>query len=157
MANKILIGSTYYSEIRGRLGVSISDVSDTDIDARSVMNIAENQVIAIVPNYATLNGIDSDYVYTAAVCMVAAILAPSMAMKMKKSKKDFDSAFENQTVNWQKRSADLINDAYAAIGMISTQTSETALPLFGVAGPTRANAPSRLPLIVDGNIYFNNV
>jgi hypothetical protein len=157
MANKILIGTTYYGEIRGRLGVSISDLPDADIDARSVMNVAENKVIESVPEYATLTGIDSDYVYTAAICMVAATLAPSMAIKMKKSKKDFDSGFENQTIDWKKRSTELINDAYEAIGLISTQTSITNLTLFGVAGPTRANAPKSVPYITDSDIFLNNV
>jgi hypothetical protein len=156
MANKILTGATYYSEIRGRLGVSISDLPDADIDARSVLNIAENKIIESVPDYATLIGVDSDYVYTAAICMVAAILAPSMAIKLKKSKKDFDSGFENQTIDWKNRSIELINEAYEAIGLISTQTSVTNLTLFGVAGPTRANAPKTNPYITDSDIFLNN-
>lgn len=157
MANKILTGITYYSEIRGRLGVSVTDLPDTDIDARSVMSIAENKVIESVPDYATLTGIDSDYVYTAAICMVAAILAPSMAIRMKKSKKDFDSGFENQTINWGNRSIELIDDCYESIGLISTQNIFTNVSLFGLAGPTRANAPKYPPGIHSGDIILNNV
>jgi hypothetical protein len=157
MANKILTGTTYYSEIRGRLGVSISDLPDADIDTRSVMSVAENKVIESVPEYATVTGIDSDYVYTAAICMVAAILAPSMGVRLKKSKKDFDSGFENQTINWQNRGIELVNDCYEAIGLISTQTSVTNLTMFGVAGPTRATAPKTMPYITDSDILLNNV
>jgi hypothetical protein len=160
VANKILTGTTYYGEIRGRLGVSLSDLPNDDIDARSVMNIAENKVIESVPDYATLislAGIDADYVYTAAICMVAAILAPSMGVRMKKSKKDFDSALENQTIDWNKRSIELINDCYESIGKISTQTVITNLSLMGVSGPTRANAPTTIPTVFDADIYLNNV
>lgn len=158
MANKILIGSTYYGEIRGRLGVSISELLDTDIDARSVMNIAENRVIESVPDYATLNDVDSDYVYTAAICMVAAILAPSMGSRLKKSKKDFDSSFENQDINWQQRGIELLTDCYEAIGNISTQAAPTNLDFMGLAGPTRAKADCiPVPTIYSGDIYLNNV
>jgi hypothetical protein len=157
MPNKILTGSTYYSEIRGRLGVSVSDISNDDIDARSVMAIAEKKVIESVPDYETLTGSDSDYVYTAAICMVAAMLAPSMATRLKKSKKDFDSGFENQTIDWNNRSIALIDDCYAAIGEISTQASLTGFSVFGVAGPTRANAPKYPPSIQSGDVLLNNV
>lgn len=156
MANKILIGSTYYSEIRGRLGVSVSDLPDTDIDARSVMNIAENKVIESVPDYETLTGSDSDYVYTAAICMVAAILAPSMATRIKKSKKDFDSGFENQAVKWDQVKLQLLDDCYVAIGNITTQAAAVNSPIFGVAGPTRANTPTCLPSIYSGDVLLNN-
>jgi hypothetical protein len=156
MPNKILTGTDYYSEIRGRLGVDISDLPDADIDARSVMNIAENKVIESVPDYASLTGSDADYVYSAAVCMVAAVLAPSMGVRMKKSKKDFDSGFENQVIDWKARSIELIDNAYTFVNLISTQVGAD-LPIFGVSGPTRANAPQVKPGIYSGDSYLNNV
>ncbi|PZT54141.1 hypothetical protein [Paenibacillus silvae] len=137
MANKILTTETYHEEIRGRLGVGEDVISDTDIDAFSVLPIGEARVIAAVPDYAELTGTDEIYVYAAAVCMVAAILAPSMAAKIKKTMKDFDFSFENQAVNWNDRSLKLVDEANGFIGLISTVQAYSNAPLFGLSGPTR--------------------
>jgi hypothetical protein len=156
VSNKILTGSTYYAEIQGRLGVDANTLPNADIDARSVLPIAEARVIASVPDYATLTGNDTDYLYTAAICMVAAILAPSMPARIKKSKKDFDFAFENQVVDWGKRSIQLVDESYSFVNLISTQVV-TQLPQLSVAGPTRANTSTVRPTIVDGDtILFND-
>lgn len=150
--NKILTSETYHEEIRGRLGVGLDIVSNTDIDALSVLPIGEAKIIASVPDYSSLTGDDSNYVYAAAICMVAAILAPSMPARIKKSKKDFDFSIENQSVDWRARSVELVDDAYALIDLISTKTVSDA-PIFGVAGSTRANAPSTNPTLYDGDKY----
>ncbi|OMD87823.1 MULTISPECIES: hypothetical protein [Paenibacillus] len=137
MANKILITDTYHDEVRGRLGVGEDVISDADIDALSVLPIAEAKVIKEVPDYADLVEDDRNYVYAAAVSMVAAILAPSMTARIAKSKKDFDYSIENQVVDWRAFGIQLIDDAYALIDLISTVTPGTDAPIFGVAGPTR--------------------
>lgn len=155
MANKILIGATYQTEIRGRLGVDVLTLPDADIDVRSVVGIAEAKVIANVPDYASLVDDDLIYVYTASVCLVAAILAPSMSGRIAKSKKDFDFSIENQNVNWKSRSIELVNECYSFISLISTQAG-TDFTIFGVAGPTRDNEPTYYPYITDGDVTLNN-
>lgn len=91
MANKILTTETYHEEIRGRLGVGEDVISDADIDALSVLPIGESRIVKAIPDYAELTGDDQTYVYAAAVCMVAAILAPSMTARIKKSKRTLTS------------------------------------------------------------------
>ncbi|MCL6605643.1 MAG: hypothetical protein K6T94_22495 [Paenibacillus sp.] len=137
MANKILTIASYHREIRGRLGVGEDVLSDTDIDALSVLPIGEARVIASVPNYAELVDDDRNFVYAAAICMVAAILAPSMTARIKKSKKDFDFSFENQTVDWSKYAIQLVDEAYQFIDSISIVEGGRNAPSFGLAGPTR--------------------
>ncbi|MFT9367012.1 MAG: hypothetical protein ABF621_00070 [Paenibacillus polymyxa] len=143
MANKILITETYHEEIRGRLGVGEDVISDADIDALSVLPIGESRIVKAVPDYAELTGDDQTYVYAAAVCMVAAILAPSMTARIKKSKKDFDFSFENQVVDWKKYAVQLVDEAYEFIESISTVQQGTDVPVFGVAGPTRVRERRR--------------
>jgi hypothetical protein len=155
VSNKILTGTTYYAEIQGRLGVGADILPNADIDARSVLPIAEARVIASVSDYETLTGSDTDYLYTAAICMVAAMLAPSMPARVKKSKKDYDFSFENQVVDWHKRAIELMDEAYSFINMISTQVVKE-LPQMGVSGPTRAKTPSANPTIVDGDTILWN-
>lgn len=89
--NKILTTETYHEEIRGRLGVGEDVISDADIDALSVLPIGESRIVKAVPDYAELTGEDQTYVYAAAVCMVAAILVPSMTARIKKSKRTLTS------------------------------------------------------------------
>lgn len=143
MANKILTTKTYHDEIRGRLGVGEDVISDADIDALSVLPIGESRIVKAVPDYAELTGDDRTYVYAAAVCIVAAILAPSMTARIKKSKKDFDFSFENQIVDWKNYAIQLIDEAYEFIGSISTAQQGADVPVFGVAGPTRAKERRR--------------
>jgi len=149
--NKILTSDTYHDEIRDRLGVTEDIISDTSIDAVSVLPIAEARVIESVPDYDSLTGDDSNYVYAAAICMVAAILAPSMAARIKKSKKDFDFSFENQAIDWSKRSIGLVDEAFEFIGSISTQPTSD-LSIMGVSGPTRSKSPLYGQAIRDGDI-----
>ncbi|MDT0123881.1 hypothetical protein Q9R46_14565 [Paenibacillus sp. RRE4] len=137
VVNKILTTETYHEEIRGRLGVGEDVVSNTDIDALSVLPIGEARIITAVPNYDELTGVDEIYVYAAAVCMVAAILAPSMAAKIKKTMKDFDFSFENQAVNWESRASQLVDEANEFIGLISTSQETPDAPLLMLSGPTR--------------------
>ncbi|MFT9371694.1 MAG: hypothetical protein ABF621_24050 [Paenibacillus polymyxa] len=75
--------------------------------------------------------------------MVAAILAPSMTARIKKSKKDFDFSFENQVVDWKKYAVQLVDEAYEFIESISTVQQGTDVPVFGVAGPTRVRERRR--------------
>lgn len=137
MANKILNTETYHDEIRGRLGVGEDIISNTDIDAPSVLPIGEAKVISSVPDYNDLVDDDKNYLYAATVCMVAAILAPSMAARFKKAKKDFDFSYENQTVNWDNVAIGLIDEAYGYIDLISTVDRGINAPVIGLAGPTR--------------------
>lgn len=143
MANKILTTETYHEEIRGRLGVGEDVVSNADIDALSILPIAELKVVAAVPDYAELVDDDRNCVYAAAVCMVAAILAPSMGARIKKAKKDFDFSIENQAVDWSKQAIGLIDEAYSLIDQISSVESSRGIPIFGVSGPTRAKQERR--------------
>lgn len=143
MANKILDSESYHGEIRGRLGVGEDVLPNADIDAPSVLPLAELKVIAAVPNYEDLSVDDEVYIYAAAICMVAAILAPSMTARFKKMKRDFDFTVENQTVDWSKRSIALIDEAYSFIDQISTVESGHVVPVFGVSGPTRAKNERR--------------
>lgn len=137
MENKILTTDTYHDEIRGRLGVGEDVISNTDIDAPSVLPIGEAKVISSVPDYNDLVDDDKNYLYAAAICMVAAILAPSMTARFKKAKKDFDFSYENQTVNWDKVAIGLIDEAYGYIDLISTVDQGINAPIIGLAGPTR--------------------
>lgn len=137
LANKILTTEFYHDEIRGRLGVGEDVISNADIDAPSVLSIGELRIISAVPDYDTLQDDDKTYLYAATVTMVAAILAPSMSARFKKAKKDFDFSYENQVINWQKVSIELIDEAYGYIDLISTVGIGDNAPIIGLAGPTR--------------------
>ena len=131
----ILTTTTYHDEIRSQLGVDVSVLADTDIDAPSVLPLGEGYVIARVPDYATLTGTDSSLVYAAAVMATASILAPSMASRLKASEGDSDYKYTNQSVNWSARQRELIDGAYSLMDLISTQMV-VELPQTAVAGPT---------------------
>ena len=111
-------------------------MSNAEIDAPSVLPVAEAKVISIVPNYADLSEDEASYLYAAAVCKVAATLAPSMAARIKKAKKDFDFTVENREVNWNVIRGQLLEEINELISLI-VDGNIPATPIFGVAGPTR--------------------
>lgn len=143
MANRILTTDTYHDEVRSRLGVGEDVVSNADIDAPSVLPVAEAKVISSVPNYSDLAGDEASYLYAAAVCMVAATLAPSMAARIKKAKKDFDFTIENREVNWNTIKDQLLEEVSELISLIDDENSSVT-PIFGVAGPTRVKESKRM-------------
>jgi len=128
--------TTYHDEVRARLGVTLATLPDTDIDAPSVLPVAEGMVVARVPDYATLTVDNQSFVYAAAICMIGAVLSPSMAARIKASEGDSDYKYTNQAVAWEERKRDLTAEAYSLMDLISTQIT-VELPQVGVAGPTR--------------------
>jgi len=143
MPNRILITDTYHEEVRSRLGVGEDVLSDTEIDAPSVLPVAEGKVIASFPNYSNLTGDNLSYLYAAAVCSVAVILVPSMSARIKKAKKDFDFTIQNREVNWNKIRDQLQEEMNELLSIID-EDSFGFTPVFGVAGPTRAKESRRM-------------
>lgn len=129
--------TTYHDEVRARLGVDVGTLSNTDIDAPSVLPIAEGLVVARVPDYAMLTSDNQNFVYAAAICMIGAVLAPSMAARIKASEGDSDYKYANQAVAWDERKKELTAEAYSLMDLISTQIT-VELPQAGAAGPTRS-------------------
>jgi hypothetical protein len=130
------LNATYHDEVRARLGVDKGTLPDSDIDAPSVLPVAEGLVVARVPDYATLTTDNQSFVYAAAICMIGAVLAPSMPARIKASEGDSDYKYTNQAVAWEERKRELTAEAYSLMDMISTQIT-VELPQVGAAGPTR--------------------
>lgn len=131
----VVNSGSYHDEIRAQLGVDDSVLADTDIDSVSVLGLGEGYVIARVPDYATLTGVDANLVYSAAIMSTASVIAPSMSARLKASEGDSDYKYTNQNVDWKSRQQALMDGAYSLMDLISTQTV-VELTLVGVAGPT---------------------
>ncbi|MHA7963530.1 hypothetical protein ACX93W_05235 [Paenibacillus sp. CAU 1782] len=136
MPNNILNSETYHEEIRSRLGVGADIVSDADIDAPSVLPIAEDRIIEMVPDYETATDKKERYIYAAAICMVAAILAHSMNVRIRKAKKDFDFTIENFATDWGQLKKMLMEEIEGLIGSITDDEGSTK-QMLDFAGPTR--------------------
>jgi hypothetical protein len=136
MPNNILNSETYHEEIRSRLGVGADIVSDADIDAPSVLPIAEDRIIEMVADYTTATEKKVRYIYAATICMVAAILAPSMNARIRKAKKDFDFTIENFATEWGQLKDSLMEEIEGLIGSI-TNDEGSSKQMLDVVGPTR--------------------
>lgn len=157
--------NSYRDEVRERLGVDSGVVSDTTIDAPSVLPVAEARVISRVPDYLTLVDDDQSFLYAATIEMIASVLAPSMSSLLKASEGDSDYKYSNQNVDWHERSEQFESAAYDLIDYISTQPV-VELPQVGVSGPT-TNAQQTLvangqtdaiaPEAADISLYPQNV
>lgn len=143
LANRILKTNTYHDEIRARLGVGKEIISDNDIDAPSVVPVGEAKVIARVPGYVDLTDDNAVFLYSATICTIAAILAPSMYVRIKKATKDFDFTVENFETDWDKVAAEAQAEAEELLSYIPEASPACNVPIFGLAGPTRAKANRR--------------
>jgi hypothetical protein len=131
----VAASDTYHDEVRARLGVSPGVLPDIDIDAPSVLPVAEALVISRVPEYASLTGDDQNFLYAATISMIAALLAPTMGSRLKASEGDSDYKYTNQNVDWVARGEALTAEAYSLLDLISTQTTVQLTQLVAT-GPT---------------------
>lgn len=145
--------TTYHDEVRARLGTDVGVIPDTDIDAPSVLPVAESLVVSRVPNYASLLADDQSLVYAAAILVIAAVLAPSMSNRVKLSEGDSDYKYEMQKVNWPQRKTELMGEAYSLMDLISTQTT-VDLTQMVATGPTTAKQQQ---MAAQGSTYVSPI
>ncbi len=82
MPNLILTTAGWEQRVRDKLGVSSAHLPDSAIQQPDIINIAEANIIEIIPNYAELTGTKKMYLEAAVVCECAALLCPSMPSRL---------------------------------------------------------------------------
>jgi hypothetical protein len=119
MPNRILTAEGWEKRIQDKLGVDPAYLPDTAIQQPEVITVAEANIIAQVPDYASLTGDKKVYLEAAVVCECASLLCPSMPARLPKKEQGPHETHEVD-VDWKKRKADFEAERDGYIGNIVT-------------------------------------
>jgi hypothetical protein len=117
MANRILKDIGWETRIQKKMGVDPAYLPETDIQQPEVITVAEANIIAQIPDYATLQDDKKVYLEAAVVCECASLLCPSMAARLPKREQGPHETHEIE-IDWNKKKAEFEVERDGYIGKI---------------------------------------
>lgn len=94
----------YEDTIRSRLGVKASELPDSEINQRLIVDLAEATIKERVPGWASVTEVrDSLLLENAVVSYISFLLCPSMARRLNKKVATIDVKWEKDRVDWDER------------------------------------------------------
>jgi hypothetical protein len=117
MANRILKAEGWQGRVRSKMGVLEPYLPDADIEQPEVITVAEANIIAQIPDYATLTDDKIVYLEAAVVCECATLLCPSMSVRLPKKEQGPNETHELET-DWKQKKAEFEFERDGYIGKI---------------------------------------
>lgn len=114
MPNRILTMTGWCERVRQKIGVDASYLPDTAIDIPDIVGIVERYIISRVPHFESLSADDALYIESATVARCAAVLCPTMKVRLPKVERGAVYQREN-SVNWDGRSRELLEESESLI------------------------------------------
>lgn len=105
MKNKILTGENWQGRVRSMLGVDAAFLPDTDIEMPEIVQVAEANIIELVPGYETIPDDKRVYLESATVYECAIQVCGSMPARIPLKESGPHVSFELD-IDWEKRKAD---------------------------------------------------
>jgi len=142
MENRILTETGYEERLRSKLGVSEPYLPDIDINQPDCITVAEANIIAQIPEYATIQP-NTDlraYLEYAVVLECCVLLCPSMSARLPKKESGPHSTYEIGT-DWTKKKAEFKEEEneyiMKIIDIMFPQNMPSPLSHFSVTYPKR--------------------
>lgn len=117
MANKILTAEGWQQRIRDKMGIDAAYLLDTAIEQPEAITVAETNIIAQIPDYATLTDDKKVYLEAAVVCECCSLLCPSMAARLPKKEQGAHASHE-LNIDWNKKKTEFEGERDGYIGKI---------------------------------------
>ncbi len=102
MTNKILTGENWQGRVRSMLGVDAAFLPDTDIEMPEIVQVAEANIIDLVPDYETIPEDKKVYLESATVCECAVLACDSMPARLPVKESGPHVSFELE-IDWEKK------------------------------------------------------
>jgi hypothetical protein len=136
--NEILTRSGWQTRVREKMGVLDSYLPDSAIEQPDVIGIAEANIIAQIPDYATLEDDARVYLESAVVCECCVLLCPSMQARLPIQEQGPASG-HRLYVDWEKKQALYAaeRDGYVGKILYDSPLSPPSLLHFRVTYPKR--------------------
>lgn len=117
MANRILTVIGWEKRIQDKLGVDPAYLPNEVIQQPDVVTVAEANIIAQIPDYASLVDDDKVYLEAAVVCECASLLCPSMAARLPVRQQGPNETHE-LAIDWDKKKTDFEVERDGYVGKI---------------------------------------
>jgi len=149
MAGQIV---TDYNAIRAKMGVTVNDLPDADLDSVALIPVAEALIMNLVTTWAAImsgSGSDKIFLQAGAVC-IAGALACTAKLKMQRSQsfKLVDYQESETKVNFDTMREALLLEGRGYLYMISSiMTKPVHTNAFTATGPTSSGL--NWPTIID--------
>jgi hypothetical protein len=117
MANRILMAEGWEARIQSKMGVDPAYLPNADISQPDVITVAEANIIAQIPDYASLVDDDKVYLEAAVVCECASLLCPSMAARLPVRQQGPNETHE-LAIDWDKKKTEFEVERDGYIGKI---------------------------------------
>ncbi len=128
MPNRILTEEGWQNRVRNILGVDEAYLADSDIEKPDIINVAEANIIALVPGYASLEGDERIWLESATVCECAALLCPTLKVRVP-IREQGPHFTRDLTYDWDERRKELERERNILIGKIAVTLA--TVPHFG--------------------------
>jgi len=139
MTNRILTNDGWEKRIQDKLGVDPAYLSNDAINQRDVINIAEANIIAQIPEYATLEDDLKIYLEYAVVLECCILLCSSMSARLPKKETGPHTSHE-LGIDWDKKKIGFEEEKEMYImKIIDTLFPNTpsSLPFFIITSPKK--------------------
>jgi hypothetical protein len=141
MANRILTATGWEKRIQDKMGVDPAYLPDSVVQQPDHIAVAEANIIAQIPGYATVTGDAKVYLEAAVVCECAVLLCPGMPARLPRQSQGPHARYELDT-DWDKKKAELAAERDGHVNRVLEIAFPSSAPAFrssfAVTTPTRA-------------------
>lgn len=135
-----LTDTSYLKSVRGLLG-GVDDISlpDDDINDPAILDVAEIEVINVLPDYALItNPADVARMRLAVVHIMASLLCPSMPARVDVEVKAIDSSWKRKPVDYDALADKLYAQAMSLLTPLGAADPSGTVDVFKIAPSKRA-------------------
>lgn len=138
MDNRILNKEGWQQRIRDKMGVDFAYLPDSAIEQPDIIQVAEANIISMVPDYEALDVDARLYLENATVLECCILLAPSMAARLPAKSIGPHARYE-LGINWDQKKAEFVEERNSSLNKIAELTGlpYPTLPTFTVTYPKR--------------------
>lgn len=138
MDNRILNKEGWQQRIRDKMGVDFAYLPDSAIEQPDIIQVAEANIISMVPDYEALDGDARLYLENATVLECCILLASSMAARLPAKSIGPHARYE-LGIDWDQKKAEFVEERNSSLNKIAELTGlpYPTLPTFIVTYPKR--------------------
>ena len=117
----IILQEGYEESVRSKMGVKAGELPDEAINNRLIIDLAENQLIKRVPDYASITDTSDQLLLEGAIISyMCYLLAPSMSRRLNIEVTALDMKWKKDKVDWNELAHLYLSEVDAHLSGITT-------------------------------------
>jgi len=130
MTNRILTDEGWQERVREVIGVDQAYLPDSTLEKKDVVDIAESNIIELVPDYETIPEDKKVYLESATVCECAVLVCDSMPARLPVKESGPHATYEVD-IDWAKRKSELADKRDIFLSKIIPMPMSTYFTISG--------------------------